>query len=86
MQGSSCVPTATPHVEPESAGRCASTARRSKSERSPDAVTRVEWSHEDGEYVATDERYPSLSWLDDSPEGAALGLDTLIRDIEEGRA
>ena len=34
----------------------------------------VRWSKEDGEYVATTDSFPSLSWLDPSPVGALAGL------------
>lgn len=35
---------------------------------------RVHWSAEDGEYVATLEEYPSLSWLGPTPKEAFAGL------------
>ncbi len=42
---------------------------------------RVDWSDEDGEFVATVEQCPSLSWLDATPVGALNGLVQLIDDI-----
>jgi hypothetical protein len=41
----------------------------------------VDWSDEDGEFVATVEQFPSLSWLDATPTGALNGLVQLIDDI-----
>ena len=42
---------------------------------------RVEWSQEDGEYVATCVEMPSWSWLDPSPIAALAGLlDAIDRD------
>ncbi len=40
----------------------------------------VEWSDEDGEYVATCDQYPSLSWLDPNPTMALVGLRHVIRE------
>jgi hypothetical protein len=51
----------------------------------PDAsgAPKVEWSEEDGEYVATWANfYPSLSWLAATPDGAMKGLcDLILRDL-----
>lgn len=38
----------------------------------------VNWSNEDGEYVATSDDYPSLSWLAPDAEEAYRGLAVLI--------
>jgi predicted RNase H-like HicB family nuclease len=39
---------------------------------------RVSWSEEDDEYVATCAEFPSLSWLDSSPEGALSGIRKVV--------
>jgi hypothetical protein len=41
-------------------------------------VISVNWSDEDGEYVATSDKYPSLSWLAPTAGGALMGLAVLI--------
>lgn len=43
-------------------------------------VFTVAWSAEDGEWVATVGRHPSLSWLDDSPLSALAGLLTVMEE------
>lgn len=44
---------------------------------------RVAWSPEDGEYVATCDDFPSLSWLDTDREKALLGLQRLILTVRK---
>jgi predicted RNase H-like HicB family nuclease len=39
---------------------------------------RVTWSSEDGEYVGLCAEFPSLSWLDDSPQAALNGIMKLV--------
>lgn len=39
---------------------------------------RVSWSEEDEEYVATCAEFPSLSWLDTSPEKALSGVRKVV--------
>lgn len=50
----------------------------------------VRWSEEDGEWVATTARYPSLSWLSPDPVDALSNLISLVhhaeRDEEQGWA
>jgi hypothetical protein len=42
---------------------------------------RVVWSKEDGEYVGLCAEFPSLSWLDESMNGALSGIVTLVKDV-----
>lgn len=50
---------------------------------------RVTWSDEDQEYVGLCVEFPSLSWLEGSPEAALKGVRELVaevvRDLEENR-
>jgi predicted HicB family RNase H-like nuclease len=39
---------------------------------------RVFWSAEDAEYVALCTELPGLSWLDETPEGALVGIRNLV--------
>ncbi len=39
---------------------------------------RVTWSEEDNEYVGLCAEFPSLSWLDDSPESAFNGIRQVV--------
>jgi predicted HicB family RNase H-like nuclease len=39
---------------------------------------RVSWSEEDNEYLATCAEFPSLSWLDSSPEKALAGIRKVV--------
>ncbi len=41
---------------------------------------RVTWSEEDQEHVGLCAEFPSLSWLDSTPENALLGIRNLVRD------
>jgi predicted RNase H-like HicB family nuclease len=41
---------------------------------------RVTWSEDDQEYVGLCAEFPSLSWLDQTPESALMG----VREIVEG--
>ncbi len=41
---------------------------------------RVSWSDEDGEYVATCVEFPSLSWLDGTPEKSLSGIRKVVAD------
>lgn len=44
---------------------------------------KVEWSSEDQEYVASVDKYPSLSWLDVDPSVALDSLIVMLEEIEE---
>ncbi len=46
-------------------------------------VYRVAWSEDDGEYVATVDRFPSMSWLSTSPVLALHGLVELVDQADE---
>ncbi|MFK4298932.1 putative HicB family RNase H-like nuclease [Arthrobacter sp. GAS37] len=43
----------------------------------------VAWSPEDEEHVAQVAEFPSLSWLDESIEGAIKGLERLVGEVVE---
>jgi predicted HicB family RNase H-like nuclease len=45
---------------------------------------RVEWSEEDGEFVATCAEFSSLSWLAESPVAAINGIIVLVHDVAAG--
>ena len=48
----------------------------------PDRYTyRIIWSEEDEEYVGLCAEFPSLSWLDDSPEAALHGIRQVVADV-----
>jgi predicted RNase H-like HicB family nuclease len=48
----------------------------------PDRYTyRIIWSEEDEEYVGLCVEFPSLSWLDESPEAALHGIRQLVVDV-----
>ena len=42
---------------------------------------RVTWSEEDNEYVGLCAEFPSLSWLDKSPEDALKGIRQVVADV-----
>jgi predicted HicB family RNase H-like nuclease len=42
---------------------------------------RVTWSEEDNEYVGLCAEFPSLSWLDETPEEALKGIRSLVRKV-----
>ena len=42
----------------------------------------IDWSAEDGEYVGLCSRYPSLSWLAETPEEALRGIQALVAGIQ----
>ncbi len=42
---------------------------------------RVTWSEEDKEYVGLCAEFPSLSWLDESPEEALHGIRQVVADV-----
>ncbi|TNF69411.1 MAG: type II toxin-antitoxin system HicB family antitoxin [Gammaproteobacteria bacterium] len=42
---------------------------------------RVTWSKEDNEYIGLCAEFPSLSWLDASPEKALKGIRTVVHDV-----
>lgn len=44
---------------------------------------RVFWSEEDQEYVATCAEFPSLSWLERSPEKALTGIRKVVSECVE---
>lgn len=39
------------------------------------------WSEEDKEYVGLCTEFPSLSWLDETPEDALKGIRAIIADV-----
>ena len=41
---------------------------------------RVTWSEDDQEHVGLCTEFPSLSWLEETPEGALSGICNLVRD------
>lgn len=41
---------------------------------------RIVWSEEDKEYVGLCDKFPSLSWLDKSPEAAIDGIRQVVID------
>ena len=45
---------------------------------------KVEWSYEDGEYLALCSNYPSLSFFEECPIKALNGLINIIEKIEMG--
>ena len=44
---------------------------------------RVSWSEEDQEHVGLCVEFPSLSWLENTPEQALVGIRTLVREAVE---
>lgn len=42
---------------------------------------RITWSDDDREYVGLCAEFPSLSWLDTSPEDALKGIRKVVADI-----
>lgn len=42
---------------------------------------RVTWSDEDQEYVGLCAEFPSLSWLETSPEKSLQGIRKLVKDV-----
>jgi len=44
---------------------------------------RVTWSEEDSEYIGLCAEFPSLNWLDESPEKSLLGIRRLVKDAVE---
>lgn len=42
---------------------------------------RVTWSDEDKEYIGLCAEFPSLSWLDESPESALIGIRNVVADV-----
>lgn len=42
---------------------------------------RVTWSEEDEEHVGLCAEFPSLSWLDSTPEKALVGIRKLVRGV-----
>jgi len=42
---------------------------------------RVTWSEEDNEYVGLCAEFPSLSWLEASPEAALTGIRSLVKKV-----
>lgn len=49
-------------------------------ERIDQYTYRVSWSEEDEEHVATCAEFPSLSWLDHSPEKALKGVRKVVAE------
>lgn len=44
---------------------------------------RVTWSEDDQEHVGLCTEFPSLSWLEDTPEAALSGIRNLVRECIE---
>lgn len=42
---------------------------------------RISWSEEDGEYVGLCAEFPSLSWLDETPEAALTGIRQVVAEV-----
>ncbi|ODP31152.1 MULTISPECIES: type II toxin-antitoxin system HicB family antitoxin [Pandoraea] len=42
---------------------------------------RLTWSPEDGEHVGLCAEFPSLSWLDKTPEGALDGIRSTVTEV-----
>ena len=42
---------------------------------------RVTWSEQDQEHVGLCAEFPSLSWLESTPEGALKGIRTLVKKM-----
>lgn len=42
---------------------------------------RVMWSEEDQEFVGTCAEFPSLSWLNSTPEAALKGIRALVKSV-----
>ena len=42
---------------------------------------RVTWSEDDNEYAGLCAEFPSLSWLDRTPEAALKGIRKLVNDV-----
>ncbi|ABW68553.1 type II toxin-antitoxin system HicB family antitoxin [Desulfosudis oleivorans] len=42
---------------------------------------RVTWSEDDNEYVGICAEFPSLSWLDNTPEKALKGIRRLVAEV-----
>jgi len=42
---------------------------------------RVTWSEEDNEYVGLCAEFPSLSWLEATPEAALSGIRSLVKKV-----
>jgi predicted HicB family RNase H-like nuclease len=42
---------------------------------------RVTWSAEDGEHVGLCAEFPSLSWLDATPEAALVGIRKVVAEV-----
>ncbi len=42
---------------------------------------RITWSEEDREYVGLCVEFPSLSWLDKTPESALKGIRKMVGDV-----
>lgn len=45
---------------------------------------RVVWSDKDNEYVGLCDRFPSLSWLALTPQGALAGIRQIVADVVAG--
>lgn len=44
-------------------------------------IYKITWSIEDNEYVGLCKEFPSLSWLDKTPEKALIGIQQLTQEI-----
>ena len=47
---------------------------------------RVTWSEDDGEYIGLCAEFQSLSWLDQSPEDALIGIRQVVADVVKDMA
>jgi len=52
-----------------------------KTKKSDHYTYRVTWSEEDQEHVGLCAEFPSLSWLDSSPEAALRGIRAVVADV-----
>lgn len=44
---------------------------------------KISWSDKDNEYIGSCEKYPSLSWLAETPDAALKGIIKLVNDVEK---
>ena len=42
---------------------------------------RITWSVEDGEHIGLCAEFPSLSWLDETPEAALAGIRQVVKEV-----
>ncbi|MGI6657586.1 MAG: type II toxin-antitoxin system HicB family antitoxin [Desulfobulbus sp.] len=51
--------------------------------KNDDSSYRVTWSEEDREYIGLCAEFPSLSWLDATPEAALAGIRKVVAEVVE---